>query len=173
MPIPVALDNASSTEPFTSIESNRVWHHLVKVETALGVDMFRSGTVEEASQNGIVVRLGARIGGTAYFSSNENLDIIRGRMTFHPTSLRLPGSVIVEQEAFHVIGLGDTCAWLSIQAKRSLGCRLSNIITAADVAYQQILYQVLALKKSSGAQYHVDAAFRGERVIILGGLPYN
>ncbi len=173
MPIPVALDNASSTEPFTSIESNRVWHHLVRVETALGVDMFRSGTVEEASQNGIVVRLGARIGGTAYFSSNENLDIIRGRMTFHPTSLRLPGSVIVEQEAFHVIGLGDTCAWLSIQAKRSLGCRLSNIITAADVAYQQILYQVLALKKSSGAQYHVDAAFRGERVIILGDLPYN
>ena len=174
MPIPVALDNASSTEPFTSIESNRVWHHLVKVETALGVDMFRSGTVQEASQNGIVVRLDdTGRAGTASFSSDVNLDINWGRMTFHPTKLRLPGSVIVEQEAFHVIGLGDTCSWLSIQAKRSFGCRLSSIITAADVAYQQILYQVLALKKSSGAQYHVDAAFRGERVIILGGLPYN
>lgn len=174
MPIPVALDNASSTEPFTSIESNKVWDHQVKVETALGVDMFRSGTVQEASLNGIVVRLDdTGPAGTAYFSSNENLDINWGRMTFHPTNLRLPGSVIIEQETFHVIGLGDTCAWLSIQAKRSFGCRLSNSITAADAAYQQVLYQVLALKKSSGAQYHVDAAFRGERVIILGGLPYN
>ena len=174
MPIPVALDNASSTEPFTSIESNKVWNHLVKVETALGVDMFRSGTVLEASQNGIVVRLDdtISIGGFGSFSADENLDIKGGRMTFHPTTLRLPGTMVVEHETFHAIGFGHTCAWLSIQSKRSLGCRLSNI-SAADVAYQQVLYQVLALQKSSGAQYHVDAAFRGERVIILGGLPYN
>lgn len=170
LPVPVAFDHTSATDPITAADSASFWDALSDLEAELCVNAFQPAQMAAVSPTrGVAVLIDRDLDAVARGGPNTGLDrgataLVGGSVICRSPSC-LASRPVVQHELLHVLGFGHTCAWPSVMRA---GCSGESRTTASDVAHFQVYYAARALQLSTGAQHSLGAAHQGQRVIVRG-----
>ena len=170
LPIPVAFDRATATEPISTADSMAFWNTVGELESELCENVFGAATMTAVTPaRGVAVSIDRDLDATARGGPVRRDDqgvgsLVGGVMVCRATTCLTSGEV-VRHELLHVLGFGHSCAWPTIMRA---GCTGSPRASAQDVAYYQLYYAARAIQVATGAQHSLAAAHQGGRVIIRG-----
>lgn len=118
--------------------------------------------------------LGAWAGGGRFTAFRVNQQMLDGGVLRIGAldSLRLadgyiPWSTVLMHETLHVLGVGHTCRMPSPQGP----CDRTAEPSALDVAYTELLREIIALEREHGTTLGLMPALAGERTLVLGRPP--
>lgn len=95
-------------------------------------------------------------------------DITGARIAFRDAGLLSDRGVVVH-ELMHILGAGHGCSWPSVQTY--CDSLRTDLPTAHDVAYLEVLEAARALEKDVGTRWGLLSAVVGARVVTLGHPP--
>jgi hypothetical protein len=168
LPVPVAFDRVTATDPITAADSASFWASVNDLESALCADVFRpAGMTAVSRSRGVAVTIDRDLDAVARGGPNTGLDrgstaLVGGSVVCRSAAC-LASRQVVQHELMHVLGFGHSCAWPSVMRA---GCVGETRASALDVAYLQVYYAARALQLSAGAQHSLGAAHQGQRVIV-------
>jgi len=145
-PIPIVLRHDGGGR-ITAGDSLAFWVAAHDVEDALGGRFFLpwNDTTIRGRIYPVDIRIDRRIpaAGITFVTWDAGGNIFEGSVRFHGSAeMRVAG--IVQHELMHVLGFGHTVAWPSAMETRT---RRAGLLTAADVAYAQLLMAVHACQQ--------------------------
>ena len=199
-PLPVRFDRAQANRPIEAADSAAWWAAVDSLERVMGRDLFRPAAAVTGTPSVRVwvdatlsfsglgapftsVPPGRRIQDVAGWHDNAapvaELDVQRVDSAEVVLASRgLLGNVgLVEHELIHVLGIGHGCKWASIM----VDCAGSNhatktqVPTASDVAYIELMWAILAHRDEDDAntETSVLAALAGERTLLRHERPFH
>ncbi|HEU0013308.1 MAG TPA: hypothetical protein VFQ45_06465 [Longimicrobium sp.] len=178
-PLRMAFDREDARPAGAAPDSVAFWRIVEAMEDGFGGDLFRPAAVAETlpdDENGpndvVLVIMDSRLPIAALTNVLSRRGDVNYAAVRFQRRMQLSGDDgprLVTHELMHALGMGHTCEWTSSLAdlSRCPGLR-SEQVTAADVAYTQLLYRVREVQEATGARWAFDAALAGERRFILG-----
>lgn len=169
----VAFDRTESNAPISASDSVGMWSQLAEMESALCIDLYKPGTLDDIAADGgtrviIDTSLPTNINGTAGYS-RKNLNspyLYWGVARFRGSSaLNFP---VVQHELGHTLGFGHSCLWPTLLFECASNDNFRLQLTAEDVAYIRLFYAARKLEVDRSSVLGLAASLRGERELILG-----
>ena len=169
-PLQVAFDREWPALNVTARDSTAFWSEADALEAALGADIFRPATFEEARpretggpDDAVLVWVDPDMRDASGLGSavGNGHDIEYGDVRLHRGALRgrVGGEGLVAHELMHTLGFGHTCAWRSVLAdiRRCPGQRAATA-TPEDVAYAQLAARLRRLLSTDVRRWGLEAA---------------
>ncbi len=178
-PIPLILDRPQSEVGIAASDSIAFWSAVDQLEADMGQDLFRPETLTNQTRgyNGtitgattVTVVPPPRKLQLVSLYSEQNNEIFTAQVNASSASY-FQNVDQIQADLLRVLGIGLTCAWPSSSPHNA--CAGSVRPTAPDLAYSGIRRRVQQLTQQYNAPHGLGAAFRGERVLILGLPPEN
>jgi hypothetical protein len=144
-------------------DSLALWGLLSQLETELGQHLFRPAREDDipVQANGILVSVDRSLStaGYTFTASSEQGRLYDARVTVRSSQM-LGEARVMEHEMLHALGFGHTTSWLSLLNPGAH--RRPASPTAADIAYAQLFYRVMALQRRLDAPFGLLEAWAGE-----------
>lgn len=169
--LPVAFDRASSAIDITPTDSSIWWSRIHTIRDLIGLSWFRPAMMGEVTATyGIrfIVNhetTGSNIG-LAGTGGTGSTGLQYGFVAYRNKEVLSTIPNLLIHEFIHAAGFGHTgpLDWLSVL--HSFACTTSSVtehLTAEDVAYIQLWYQVKKLVREKNGRFDIRAAMAGEK----------
>jgi|GEM_PF-1644884 len=173
-PIPVAIAHDSSDVPLAAADSARVWAGLEALMAADGVRYFAPAAQGVAGPRRVLLQVDGSIEAVALGRATHPAQwdgfLVDGRVWFR--NLIGMNAMVAEHELRHVLGIGHTCSFPSVNKAGGV-CPVESPSQAFsgtewDAAYMQLLHAMHAEQRRLNARHGLGAGAAGERILMLG-----
>lgn len=192
LPITVGFDTSGGAPRWTAQDSAFFWSSVAELNGEFGREVFRAVSLVESPLVGSIgVRIDRENQGPRGVLFNRcdvpsRLCVGRAGQVWMGRGFSYPGVFadanrrLVKHELLHALGFGHGCYWQSLMILTSLSCihvtELPTGITADDVAYVEMMFQLATALETRPAAWAIDEAVRatlGARAGTIAEPPFN